>query len=244
MAALLALLLSQEAPSVEALLFLARHAERRDCGCAPSTPGDPGRTVLAFLSNSYSQFSQDSFQGVNFGDVLRALLPAIVAAQRDDGLFYPDDPASNAWMALALSETFGMTGDKRYEAPARRAVEAIQGMPANDPEARFWQLIALRSAVVGGLLARSPEPPAAEVDDAPLDVAKRDQGFFFAPGHGRAGHIDWQKALRDRWRPRRIPEGCGKGSWERSVEKTAYLSAALDRYCWACKTFGRVGAEK
>ncbi len=236
--------LLQADPSLDALAYLARHVDRRDCGCSPAKPGDPGRVVVAFLACGYSHLSGDTFGGVKFGDVVRSRLDAILAAQRDDGFFFPEDPAENAWMAFALAESAAGTGEKRLEAAARRAAYAVQGMPACDPEALFWQRVALASAGAGGLLPRAESVPSWESDAAALDVAKRDESSFFSPYHRRASHREWLKRLRSDWLPRQAREGPCAGSWESSVESTSYVAAALGRYCWACKTLGVFGPAK
>lgn len=237
MALLLAALLAQSSPSIDALAYLARHAERRDCGCAPARPADSGRIVVAFLACGYSHLSQDTYAGLNFGDVLRRLLPRIAAAQRDDGLFFPDDPTANAWMAFALTETCDATGDERWKAPARRAAEAIQGMPATDEEALFWQSLVLRSAGLGPALPAAPEGASAR------DLAMKDHRLVLARGHDRQEHQEWRETATAPWRARQLQGGCGAGSWGSSVESTSYLATVVGRGCWPCRSFGRPGGK-
>ena len=238
MALLVAAVLVQADPSIDALVYLAGHAERRDCDCAPARKGDSGRIVVAFLACGFSHLSQDTFSGENFGDVLRRLLPGIVAAQRDDGLFFPDDPSANAWMAFALSETFGLTGDQRYKAPARRAAEAIQGMPASDDDALFCQSLALRSASCEGLVPAGVKLPVAPGGTSPFEIAKTDHRFVLARGHVRKEHQEWRAQAVAPWRGLQRKHGCGAGSWESSVETTSYLATVLGRWCYPCRRFG------
>jgi len=223
----------QSDPSIDALAYLARHAERRECGCAPAKRGDLGRIVVTFLACGYSHLSRDEFAGQKIGDVLLRLLPEIVAAQRDDGLFFPDDPTANAWMAYALTETVDATGEDRWKAPARRAAEAIQGLPASDVDALFWQSLVLCSA---GLVR---DLPAAPEGDSPLEIARKDHRWVLSRVHVREEHQGWKARAIAPWPALRWKDGCGAGSWERSVEATSYLATVMGRMCWPCRAFGR-----
>ncbi|MCI0459118.1 MAG: hypothetical protein L0Z62_19345 [Gemmataceae bacterium] len=239
MALLLAAVLAQENPRHDALSYLVRHHQARECTCAPLKPGDPGRIVSAFLANSYSDLSADEFEGEKIGAVLGRLLAGITAAQREDGLFYADDPAANAWMAFALTETYVLTGRPQWAAPARRAAEAIQGMPASDDVALFLQALVLQSAFSAKLIPIRPELPPPGNATTALDIAMTDHHFALGRGHRRQAHVDWRRELEPAWFARQLKDGCRSGAWGGSVEETSYVITVLGRYCWACKTFGR-----
>lgn len=166
------------------------------------------------------------------------------AAQREDGLFFPDDPTANAWMAYFLVETFGMTADKSFERPARLASEAILGLPASDDASIFWQLIVLRAAEAAGLLPGSSPLPGASGAGSALEVARTEQRLRSARGHDRRTHQAWRWRAVKPWRAFQRKDGCGAGSWEGSVEATSYLVPLFGRECWSCRAFGRVGADE
>jgi hypothetical protein len=235
MTLLLAAVLAQEDPWSDALGFLVRHSAPRACSCVPLKPGDPGRIVVAFLANGYSDLSADRIGGENVGKLLGRLLAGIAGAQRDDGLFFPDDPAANAWTAFALAETYGATGGERWKDPARRAAEAILGMPASDEDAVFLQALVLRSAFSGGLLPTRFELPPPGDDATPLGIAKTDHHFVHSRRHDRMAHVNWRRAVEKLWFARQLKEGCGAGSWGNATEETSYLMTGFGRWCWPCR---------
>ena len=239
MALLIATLLVQNEPLTDALSFLVRHQGPRACACAPSRPGDAGRVVVALIAAAYSDLSADVHAGKKIGAVVGELLTGIVASQRDDGLFFPNDPTANAWMAFALTEIYSATGNKRWEDPARRAAEVIQGMPASDEDALFLQALVLRSAALDELIPKGPELPHAGSDASPLGIAKKDHRFVLGRDHTRKSHVGWRNGVSEVWLARQRKDACGAGSWEKSVEATSYLVTALGRWCWPCRTFGR-----
>lgn len=64
--------LLQADPSIDAMCYVARHAERRDCPCGPASPGYPGRIVVAFLDRGYSHMSRVAIQGSSRARARRA----------------------------------------------------------------------------------------------------------------------------------------------------------------------------
>ncbi len=162
MALLLAAALAQADSLMEDVAALLR-AQDAD-GSWESSVEDTGRSLSALLAGGWTDVSREEIGGVVVGGALRRGLAWLLARQRDDGLFIPDDPGANAWPAIALVECFNWTAADRWKAPARRAAEAILGMPAADETARVWQAWVLGSARAADLIPRRPEvepsPPA------------------------------------------------------------------------------------
>ncbi|HEX7896857.1 MAG TPA: hypothetical protein VF950_03805 [Planctomycetota bacterium] len=245
MAPLLAAVLAQADPGMDAVRALLK---LRDAdGSWNSRPGDRGRALVALLTGGWSQLSKDEIDGVHMGDLIGLELARIAAAQRDDGLFYPEDPTANAWTALALTETYGLTGVKRWEPPARRAAEAVHGMPASDEDARFWQILVRVSAIGSRLAPKGPEPPplgdAARqlmvawwwrgvdlphpafdlLKASPVEIYVRDLSLW-GGSHRRSEHAAWRS---------RVNEVLGG---EGTVERAAFRALVVQtRNCWPCR---------
>ncbi len=153
-------------------------ATTADAGSFDSDAAGTGLALLAFLGAGYDHFD-DKYQ-----DNVRAGLQFLISHQQANGnLFIPLDNAttksdldtnqfaqlySHGIAALALSEAYGMTGDKNLKEPAQKAIDFI--VKSQDPKLggwRYrpgidsdtsvsgWQVMALKS----GELARLNVPP-------------------------------------------------------------------------------------
>jgi Ca-activated chloride channel family protein len=209
-----------EDAALNALRWLARHqsadgswetrGHSKHCGrsrfagiCSPN-PGDDGYrsgltglALLAFLGAGYTHLSKDTYDGVNFGDVVKQGLQYLMKEQGPDGRVTPD--TSNKYMynqmlgSLALSEAYGLTGSALLKEPAQRAVQFVE--QAQNPGAGWrysarsgesdssvtgWGAQLAHSARISGL-ALSAETPRGLL--AFLDQATDSK-------YGRVGYLD------------------------------------------------------
>ena len=245
MALLLTAVLSQADPSRDAFRALLRLRDAE--GSWSSERGDRGRALVAFFSAGWSDLSKEEIDDIPLGPLLGRELSRIEAGQRDDGLFFPDDPTANAWTALALTEAYGLTGSERRRLPARRAAEAVQGMPASDEGSLFWQYRVRASAHFAGLFDRGPEPPPLEGPLRRDAVARWWGGTFDAPlpdpldraapeeiyladltSARRSGHGAWQRKVVDVWSRRKEPA---------NLETAAFRALSLiPCNCYGCRS--------
>ncbi len=89
--------------------------------------GVTGLAILAFLGAGYSHQSQEVYDGICFGEVVKKGLRWIVARQRTDGQIGASIQFRRTYnhlvCSLALTEGYGRTGASLLESPARRAVD-------------------------------------------------------------------------------------------------------------------------
>ena len=115
-----------------------------------------GWALLTFLGAGYSHLSKDQHDGLHWGGVVRAGLRWLIERPEDaDGA-----SAGTAVASLAVSEAYGLTNSALYQAAAQRAVDVVVAHPAKDARALAWQVMALKSAELGGLTF----PPSAYAD--------------------------------------------------------------------------------
>lgn len=122
--------------------------------------------LLAFMGAGYSHLSKDEHDGLVFGTTVGKGLGWLIKAK----------PAS-AVAALALSEAYGLTGSKLFEAPAQRAIDGLVADLAKDDRHLAWQVMALKSAEIGGLSF-----PRSAYDDRLSELQRRrsaSSGVFF-----------------------------------------------------------------
>jgi len=142
-------------------LFVATR-DRQSAGARADT-GITGLALLAFLASGHTH--QDGLYKSN----VRRGLQYLLSSQKHDGNLGGDARMyafmyCHAMGTFALSEAFGMTGDQRLREPVRRAVAYT--LAAQDPSGggwRYkpgdpgdtsqlgWQLMALKSAELGGI---------------------------------------------------------------------------------------------
>ncbi len=125
-----------------------------------SDPGVTGLALLAFLGAGHTQLSGD------YSEPVRRGLQWLLSIQRSDGDLRGDGGwmYSHALATLALSEAYGMTGDRRLREPLQRSVLFIvraqhpdsggwryQPGMYGDTSVSGWQLLALKSATLAGI---------------------------------------------------------------------------------------------
>lgn len=215
-AAWIALLLAQDSPAMSEAKALVR--EQGADGSWNGSLEETGRAAAALLVGRWTDRARDGM-----GDALRRALPWLAARQREDGLFIPDDPGANAWAALALVENYFWTGEERWKAPARRAAEAVLGMPASDEEGRVWQ-----SEVLGVARAAELIPQAFDAEARP--PADSAAGIFMSgPDRSRGTH---RRSDHEAWRmeaARRLKE----------APRSLRLFVVMPRNCWPCRNVFR-----
>jgi tetratricopeptide (TPR) repeat protein/Mg-chelatase subunit ChlD len=138
----------------------------------PGTANAPGAatafSLLPFLAAgqthaSRGPYRQNVYAGINW----------LIGHQKPTGDLSvtggPTQMYSHGLATIALCEAYGMTRDKRLEAPARAALEFIEGgqdqqtggwwyqhrQPGGDTSVFGWQCMALRSGMMAGLLPSS-----------------------------------------------------------------------------------------
>jgi hypothetical protein len=144
-----------------------RGATESDAGLIHSDAAATALALLSFLGAGYDHYD-DKYQAT-----VRGGLDFLLRNQKPNGdLYIAQDAESNksAWLyshaiaTLALCESYGMTGDKRLQEPAQRAINFIvetqnqstggwrytPGVSA-DTSVSGWQLMALKSGELSGL---------------------------------------------------------------------------------------------
>jgi hypothetical protein len=105
-----------------------------------------GLALLAFLGAGYTHLSRDEYEGICFGKVVRAGLEALQRRQGEDGSFDAVSPAANAVAALAMQESYGLTGSNLWRASAERGVASVERHVSKDPRLTAWKALVARSA--------------------------------------------------------------------------------------------------
>jgi len=117
-------------PVLDGLKFLLSHQQEDGswgapppaCTCRPAgapapRDGDLESTawaILAFSGAGYTELAvKDEFNGRNVGKAVRSALDWLVSKQDMEGAFDRNDPAVNAIAAVALTETYGMTVQRK-----------------------------------------------------------------------------------------------------------------------------------
>jgi len=131
---------------------------------------DAGRTALALLA--FVGYGE-THRTPRYGRVVRRGFNFLKSAQSAEGFFtdrgYPRWLLNHARASLAMAEIFQMTQSPLWKDPARRGVGLLlelqepdggwrcdDASPASDIESTMWALMALRSAVQGGLREVDP----------------------------------------------------------------------------------------
>ncbi|MBN2216484.1 MAG: hypothetical protein JW719_03815 [Pirellulales bacterium] len=170
--------------------------DRGGAGASADT-GMTGLTLLAFLAAGHTHQQGD------YQDNVRRGLEFLIARQRTDGSMAGEAAVfeamyCHAMATFAMSEAYGMTGDKRLEWPVRRAIGytiAAQDSrgggwryapgSAGDTSQLGWQLMALRSAELAGI-------------PAPTATRRGALRFLASVSHGRHGGLaSYRPAERD-----------------------------------------------
>lgn len=114
--------------------------------------------LLAYLGAGYSHLSKDAYDGKCMGDAVRRAIQFLMRDQQPDGTFASgrDGGFDQALGALALSESYGLTGSDLFKDPAQAAVDALCRMQGSDgswggPAPTVWAAEALFSARISGL---------------------------------------------------------------------------------------------
>jgi hypothetical protein len=120
--------------------------------------GLSGLALNAFLVMGYSQLSKDRYGGRVTGDAVKAAQRFLAGRLGADGLFEGslDAPYEQAVGALALSESYGMTGSTLLREPAQRALDGLWSLQRADGSwgtdaQTAWAAQALESARVSEL---------------------------------------------------------------------------------------------
>jgi hypothetical protein len=214
MALLLAVALVQADALLEEVAALLR-AQAAD-GSWESSVEETGRSLSAMVAGGWTDLSREEIGGIGVGSALRRGLTWLIRRQRDDGLFIPGDPGANAWPAFAVVESYAWTGVERWKASARRAAEAVQGMPAADEEARFGQILVLGSARWSDLIPRGIEADPTPRAGSWAAIFLGDPGNA-GKNHRRSEHEAWRTAtarlLKDAPRSLRLFVGMPRNCW-------------------------------
>lgn len=170
-------------PLMRSLVWLARRQNPDGSwGDSPVTLG--GRTIgktgisslalLSFLGGGYSHLSNDEYDGTKMGETMKRGIEWLIRDLDPDGKLQStyDQGFDQALGALALSESYGMTASRRFEAPATQALGALLRLQSPDgswgsPEATAWAIKALISA---------------ELSDLPWDEDARNRALKYATG--------------------------------------------------------------
>ena len=130
--------------------------------------GLTGLSLLAFLGAGYTPASREQYDGINFGDVVRNAAMYLKRVQDGEGCVGPRDVEhymyNHTIAALALSETYGMSGNIKIRGAAQRAIDFIVAgqnpgrgwryiyqAGENDSSVTGWAVMALKSADMSGL---------------------------------------------------------------------------------------------
>ncbi len=221
---------------ISALRWLARHQNadgswtvtgyvgRCKQTCSPNPgmeefdAGVTGLSLLAFLGAGFSHLSKDSYDGINFGDVVRKGLQWMMSQQDPEGCVGPRSVSkymyNHAICALALNEAYGLTGSGLFKGNAQRAVDFIVAAQNpgkgwryshkcgdNDSSVTGWAAMALKSAEISQLDfprtaydgARAWFDEATEETYGRVGYTHKGTGKVFIPGKNE--HYDHHETL-------------------------------------------------
>ena len=233
-------------------------------GHADFDTGNTALPLLAFVGAGYSHLSKDSYDGIQFGDVVRRGLQWMIRNQDADGCVggraAPKYLYNHSVAALALSEAYGLTGSSLFKDEAQKAVDftiAAQNpgkawryaarSGENDSSVTGWAVLALKSAEISGL----PFPRAGydgarawfdEVTEAPMarvGYTHKGTGKVYVPGLNE--HFDHHETLTAIGVMSRIFMDKNKGDARLSSgcdlllrDKPVWKGNAVDFYYWYC----------
>jgi hypothetical protein len=186
--------------------------------------GRPGLTslaVLSMVSQGYSHLSKDTYDGFVAGDVLKKALRYLHGRMGPDGRLagVSDVALEQALGALALSESYGLTGSVWQQEPAQRALDGLWSLQQADGSwgsrvQTDWAAQALGSAVVSDLW----DSPAV-TDRLRAHYERREQG---GPDPGAA--LFRVAVLKDRKHPSLAPTGQAISARPAAASTDAYGS--------------------
>ena len=130
--------------------------------------GISGVALLAFLGAGYTHSSKESYDGINFGDVVRRGLEFLQKAQDRDGCIgsrkYPQYMYDHTIAALAFCEAYGLTQSRKIKSNAQNAIDFIIAAQTkgkgwryatkageSDSSVTGWAVMALRAGELAGL---------------------------------------------------------------------------------------------
>jgi hypothetical protein len=130
--------------------------------------GNTSLALLAFLGAGHTHTSKETYDGINFGDVVRNGLQYLLRVQDGDGCVGSKDVEqfmyNHTIAALALSEAYGLTGSNKFKDKAQKAIDYIIASQnpgkawryiyqagENDTSVTGWAVMALKSADLSGL---------------------------------------------------------------------------------------------
>jgi hypothetical protein len=127
-------------------------------GHALGKDGLTGLGVLTLLDHMYSHLSKDEVRGRVVGETVKKGIRRLMADQLPDGRFAPStgNVIDHALATLALTEAYGLTGSNLFKDSARKAVEALEAMQAEDGSfgdaaSTAWAAEAFHSAEISDL---------------------------------------------------------------------------------------------
>lgn len=148
-------------------------------GLAVDPVGATSLALLSFLGAGYTYLSSDEVEGRVIGQSFKKALQWLLDRQGTDGMIATSgDPVlAQALAALALSETFGMTGSNVIKDQTVRAVTALNSLQQPDgtwgcPVRSAWAAMGLCSASISEIpvertfLERARTAATAEMDRA------------------------------------------------------------------------------
>lgn len=130
--------------------------------------GLTGLALLAFLGAGYTHSSNDTYDGINFGDVVRNGMQYLLRVQDSEGCVGSREIEQYMYNhtigALTLSEAYGLTGSNKFKDAAQRSIDFIIASQnpgkawryiyqagENDTSVTGWAVMALKSADLSGL---------------------------------------------------------------------------------------------
>ena len=180
--------------------------------------GVTGLSLLAFLGAGYSHLSQDTYDGICFGDVVRKGIQWMMSNQDPEGCIGSRNDQkymyNHAVCALAISEAYGLTGSSLFKNEAQKSINFLIASQNegkawrysykcgdNDSSVTGWAVMALKSAEISGLaFPRSGYDGSLAWFDEVTDGAygqvgynMRGTGKVFIPGVNE--HYDHHEAL-------------------------------------------------
>jgi hypothetical protein len=125
-----------------------------------------GLGLLCFLGAGYTQLSRDQFRDpdgrvFDYGQVVRKAADGLLSKQTSEGSFGSRAPVAHAIATLAMSEIYGMTVARMYQAPAAKALAFLKTLKSSEPLFLVWKGMALHSAHLSEL----PDCPETACDE-------------------------------------------------------------------------------
>ncbi|MBI4712946.1 MAG: hypothetical protein HY762_06580 [Planctomycetes bacterium] len=201
------------------LIWLAKHqnsdgswgAKAFLTQCKGSSCGGPGDTdydigitatsLLAFLGAGYTPSSRDTYDGYNFGNVVKNAATYLIGIQNNEGVFGGVKPGkfmyNQSIAAYAISDLYGLTKDMPtgviFKEPAQKAVDYIVSVQNPGKAWRYQPKDGQNDSSVSGWVAMALKAAEGAELNVPSSAFANIKAFYDEvtdPSYGRVGYTE------------------------------------------------------